>query len=425
MRIWLVTIGEPLPVKDGVNDRLYRTGYFAQFLADRGHGVTWWSSTFNHMRKTRLFDKDTEITLRPGLELRLLNGRGYKTNISLARLRDHRQIAAKFAVAAAASSTPDIVVCAMPTIELSLAAARYGARVDVPVVLDVRDMWPDVFLDSVPAALRPIAKLALAPMYTEARLACSGAAAISGVTEAFVAWGLRVGRRARSPLDKAFPMGYKTEPPSHDEIADGERYWDSLGVTRASGEFVVCFFGTFGRQFDLETVISVAGRLEREGKPFRFVLCGTGDRYEHYRRMAEGAKSILFPGWVSAARIYTLQRRSAVGLNPLVDTVNFRANINNKAIEYMSAGLPAVSSPARGVLADLLRDQQCGVTYGSGDADGLYAALEAARCDPAHRAEMSRNAARLFEEKFRAERVYEAMAAYLGEVCAAGVRGQA
>jgi glycosyltransferase involved in cell wall biosynthesis len=424
MKIWLVTIGEPLPVKDGVSDRLYRTGYFAQFLAERGHDVTWWSSTFNHMLKKQLFDEDARITLRPGLELRLLKGHGYKTNISLARLRDHRQIAAKFAVAAAASPNPDIVVCAMPTIELSLAAARYGARVGVPVVLDVRDMWPDVFLDSVPAALRPIVKFALASQYRQARLACSAAAAISGVTDAFVAWGLRRGERLRAPLDKAFPMGYKTEPPSGGEITQGERYWDSLGVTRASGEFVVCFFGTLGRQFDLETVISVARRLEREGKAFRFVLCGTGDRHEFYERMAEGVKSVLFPGWVSAAQIYTLQRRSAVGLNPLVDTVNFRANINNKAIEYMSAGLPAVSSPARGVLADLLRERQCGLTYASGDAGGLYAALEAARCDPAFRAEMSRNATRLFDESFRAERVYEAMAAYLGEVRAAGVRGR-
>lgn len=414
-----MTIGEPLPVKDGVNDRLYRTGYFAQFLAERGHDVTWWSSTFNHMLKKRLFDDDVRIAVRPGLELRLLKSLGYKTNISMARLRDHRQIAARFAAAATASPTPDIVVCAMPTIELSLAASRYGARVGVPVVMDVRDMWPDVFLDSVPAALRPIAKLALTSLYREARLACSGAAAISGVTEAFVSWGLRVGERARTRLDKAFPMGYKTEPPSEDEIADGERYWDTLGVTRASGEFVVCFFGTLGRQFDLETVIDVARRFDREGKLFRFVLCGTGDKHELYRRMAEGVKSILFPGWVNAAQIYTLQRRSAVGLNPLVDTANFRANINNKAIEYMSAGLPAVSSPDRGVLADLIRDRQCGVTYASGDADGLYSALEAARRDPAFRGEMARNASRLFEESFRAERVYEAMAAYLGEVCRA------
>lgn len=426
MRIWLITVGEPVPIHEGVNDRLYRTGYFANFLAARGHDVTWWSSTFNHWRKRHYFDEDTRLRLGPGLDLRLLRGTGYPRNISLARLRDHWRIAAKFAVQASASPRPDVIVCALPTIELSLAAVRYGRRAGVPVVLDIRDMWPDIFLDAVATPLRPFAYLALSAQYRQTRLACAGATAITGVTEAFVDWGLRRGRRQRRSLDRAFPMGYTTDPPSQDAILDSERYWDSLGVTANSSDFIVCFFGTFGRQFDLDVVIAVARRLESEGKGYRFVLCGTGDRYDSYRRMAEGSTSVLLPGWVSATHIHTLLRRSRIGLNPLVDTKNFRTNINNKAIEYMSAGLPAISSPDQGVLARLLRDRACGLCYASRDAEGLYAALEQVSRDPTQLAQMSRNAAALFEESFRAERVYGSMAAYLAEVSGmAHVRGHA
>jgi len=50
MRIWLVTIGEPLPI-DGSNERLYRMGIIANLLVKKGHKIIWWSSTFNHVRK--------------------------------------------------------------------------------------------------------------------------------------------------------------------------------------------------------------------------------------------------------------------------------------------------------------------------------------------------------------------------------------
>ena len=50
MRAWLIQTGEPLPI-DGEFPRLLRTGFLAQQLADRGHHVTWWCSTFNHWTK--------------------------------------------------------------------------------------------------------------------------------------------------------------------------------------------------------------------------------------------------------------------------------------------------------------------------------------------------------------------------------------
>ena len=85
----------------------------------------------------------------------MLHGCGYSSNVSLARFRDHRQVAERFAAAAAAEPRrPDIIVAGLPTIELCLESTRYGKQRGVPVVLDMRDMWPDVFLELLPPALR-------------------------------------------------------------------------------------------------------------------------------------------------------------------------------------------------------------------------------------------------------------------------------
>ncbi|MCP2830399.1 glycosyltransferase WbuB, partial [Salmonella enterica subsp. enterica serovar Typhimurium] len=80
-------VGEPLPIEQS-NERLLRAGILSNMLAARGHQVTWWTSTFLHMKKRHLFDTDQVVELRPGLRLRLLHGTGYTRNVSLQRLID-------------------------------------------------------------------------------------------------------------------------------------------------------------------------------------------------------------------------------------------------------------------------------------------------------------------------------------------------
>ncbi len=45
---------------------------------------------------------------------------------------------------------PDVIhVCNVP-IELCHAAVTYGRAKGIPVVIDVRDLWPDVYLEVIP-----------------------------------------------------------------------------------------------------------------------------------------------------------------------------------------------------------------------------------------------------------------------------------
>ncbi|MGO8689540.1 MAG: glycosyltransferase [Thermoguttaceae bacterium] len=426
MKIWLVVIGEPVPVGEGVHDRLHRGGYFATFLADHGHEVTWWTSTFDHMRKKHRFQEDATVEVNPRLQIRLLHGGGYRSNISLARLRDHRAIAGKFAhLAAAEADAPQIIVAALPTIGLCLESVQFGQRRGVPTVLDMRDMWPDIFVDTAPGAARPLLRLLLGGMFRQARQACAGATAITGITEAFVDWGLKRGGRVRSELDRAFPMGYLSAPPAAEKIAAAEKFWDQQGVVADPQRPLACFFGTLGRQFDLDSVLRAARELHARGSRFRFVLCGAGDRFEHYRALAAGLPNVLLPGWVDAAAIHVLMRRSACGLDPLSDRYDFLATINNKAIEYFSAGLPVISSPRRGTLAELLAAEECGLSYDLGDAAGLARALARLADEPGLRERMAEGAGRLFQRSFTAEKVYGSMMEYLEKIAGRGRNGAA
>jgi glycosyltransferase involved in cell wall biosynthesis len=116
---------------------------------------------------------------------------------------------------------------------------------------------------------------------------------------------------------------------------------------------------------------------------------------------------------VNRAAIYSLMRRASVGLDPLPERMDFLASVNNKAIEYLSAGLPVVSSPERGVLYDLLKRTGSGVSYVSHDAASLAACLEQLAADPEILGPMRKSARELFDREFRAEVVYPAMEAHL------------
>lgn len=427
MRIWLVTIGEPIPVREGARDRLLRTGYFAHFLADHGHEVVWWTSTFDHFRKKHWFDRDHLFRVGDRLEIRLLHGCGYKSNVSLARFRDHNQIAAKFAAAAKEEhALADMIVTALPTIELCFESVNYGREHNIPVVLDIRDMWPDIFLDLLPDVFRPFGGIALAPMFRKARAACSRATAVAGVTEPFVDWGIKRGDRLRSPWDGSFGFGYVKKTPSAEAVLTGSEFWRTHEISRSSADFVVCFFGTMGRQFELGPVIDAARILQKQNRRIRFVLCGAGDRLEYYRSQAADCDNVLFPGWVGAAEIWSLLQMSSLGLAPYRETPNFVMNIANKPAEYLSGGLPIALGLREGVLYDLLDARNCGFSY-RGDAKELARMVGNLYDDPEKLRFLRANARRVFAEQFEAEKVYGAMMDHLVEIAAghAALKGAA
>jgi glycosyltransferase involved in cell wall biosynthesis len=292
MRIWIASVGEPLPT-DADRPRLYRSGTLAEILRNRGHEVVWWSSTFNHPKKIHRFPHPVTINPSLNLTLKLLHSVSYKRNVSLARLYNHYSIGRQFARLAPQEQPPDIILAAMPTIELSLAAARYGSERDIPVVLDMRDMWPDTFVNFAPAPLRPLANAALCLLTSMLKEAVSKATAITGITQPFVDWGLGYAGRGATEKDRWFPLAYSSEPPLESEIEAGFKFWQTQGLKRNSGNFIACFFGMMGRQSDIETVIEAARLLSAEKPAMRFVLCGTGDNFEKYKTLSAGTGNVL------------------------------------------------------------------------------------------------------------------------------------
>lgn len=413
MRVWLMEVGESLPIGENSGCRLRRIGMLARRLADAGHDVTWWASTFDHYRKRHVVDTEEPLTLSLGLRIRPLRGCGYTRNLSLKRLWDYILVAFRFIRLSRSVEPPDVILTGFPSIELSFAAVRYGTKRGIPVILDVKDMWPDIFTDHTPAPLRPLAKVAFWPWFWMSRWTCAHATAITGMTDAFVDWALVRGGRTKTAQDLSFPFGYASAAPSDAALRKAEAFWNAHSITAADAGRTICFLGSIGHQLDFTTVVQAARRLHDLGRPLRFVMCGAGDCLDSYRTQTRDLDQVLWMGWVDAAAMYVLMRRSLAGLDPLPDRYDFLASINNKAIEYFSAGLPVISSPRRGVLSDLLSTTGTGMSYECGDPGHLTNILIDLCDHPVKRAKMSSKARTLFESRFTAETVYAGMRTFV------------
>ena len=409
LSIWLITIGEPLPI-DGSRDRSWRTGLLAEVLAARGHDVLWWTSTVDHFRKQFFVEGEPRVSSRIGVPIQFLSGALYRRNLSPKRLLNHAQIAQRFATLAGREPRPDLIVCSFPTIELSREAVRYGAAAGVPVILDVRDLWPDIFLDVVPHAAKGLARLALRGLFRDAQRALSHCDAVLGVSDAYLEWGLRKAGRSGSALDRTFPLGYQSTAWSQLDASSVDERLRTSGVE--AGLTLVTFAGTFGRTYDLRTVIEAAKLLrESRGERVHFVLCGAGERDEEWRALA--GRDVTFTGWLPAAELAYLLAKSSIGLAAY--SANAPQGIPNKVIEYLSASLPVLCS-LPGECRDLLSSARCGTYYEAENPATLAAAIHDTLGDRERLAAMRTAARSLFEQRFSSDTVYAEMADHLERI---------
>ncbi len=405
MIIWLLQTGEPLPLNGQV--RKMRTGLLADELTRRGHEVHWWVSAFEHQRKLMQFSRDQEINCAKNLTLHVLKGTGYKENISLARYIDHRLVSRKFRLRSPRAKKPDVIVASLPCYHLAYEAVRYARDRHIPVLIDVRDLWPDIFVTALRFGfLRKIGRVFLYPDFCRVRRVLSDGDGILAISQGVLDWALKRSGRSAGTWDRVFFTGYK-----------------SLGATASSAvprwlsgtgnRKLAVYVGTFGHSYELDLVVEAARFLETKhrGKTC-FVLAGTGFQETALRVKVRGLRNVVLPGWIGAKDIRDLLRRAWVGLLPCRSVVGA---LPNKMFEYLSAGLPVVSS-VEGEMAEAIDRNSLGINYGAGDLNGLCAALERLLQNPEERERMARNALDFYNRFGNADRIYAEYADHIERV---------
>lgn len=422
MRLWTIQTGEPLPI-DESSSRLWRTSFIDHLAARRGWSVVRWASDFIHATKEFRGKADSEQMTDDGVEIVCLKSIGYKSNLSLRRLLEHRVMGREFLKRARDRPAPDVILASYPTIELCGAALRFATDVGCPVVIDVRDQWPDLYWEMAPRWARWAAKLAAWPLVLEARSVLRAADVLTANADGALRWALAHAGRDGGELDQAFPMAYpEPEPISLESLRDSAGFWAARGVKLSSGRPLVVYAGAVGLTGDFRTVAEAAKLLSDGQEGPLFVVCGGGDSVDPMKELAAGIPNLLVTGWVDSRHIRALLRHAFVGLVPYIQSPNFEGGITNKPIEYLAHGVPIATTLASGEFHRLLLDEDCGLCYSVGDAHTLSKIVKSLVAAPERHRGMAERARELYARRFRAEEVYGRMLDLI--VRAAGKEGR-
>lgn len=406
MKIWIVSDGEPLP--SDVNARLRRMGMLAEKLSKRNHEVRWFSSNFHHYNKEFRSKKDVIHQIRENYFIHLISTKGYKKNVSYARIKHYKDLSTRFKSTAAELEKPDVIIATMAPIELSEAVKEFARNRNIPFIIDIRDLWPDVYYDVIPKKLHKILDFYVKSSRKKLAKVLKSSDSIIGVTPYFLDYGLNIADLKQREYDTTFYTSYANNDYNAYRM-NFDKYWSKYNLT--GNDFIITFIGNFGKQFNFEPLIESIKYFKNHN--VKFVLCGTGENLESFQELQKNQDNLILPGWVGEKEILSLLSTSKIGVAPYKNIPNFRLNTPNKFGEYLSASLPILVG-VNGIMKDLLDEHRCGISYKN--SEELTKNILSLYNNEEILTQMSESAYKLFDTNFNAEKVYENFASHIENV---------
>jgi glycosyltransferase involved in cell wall biosynthesis len=409
MIVWILQTGEPLHSDDG-SPRSMRAMNLANALVNKGHDVILWSSGFYHQEKrhrSRIFEK---IHINNKLEIRLIPSPGYKRNVSISRLIDHFVLALNLKKQLDLQELlPDVAFIGYPPIESAFVLTRWLKKKNIPSVLDVKDQWPTILVQSVPKFIRPLAHAVLFPYYLIARKTIRNSTGICAMSSSFVNWSLEFSNRSKSDFDFVAPLTSPRELLTDIEKDMAMSWWSERGVEN-NNSFRIMFVGSFSRAFDFDSIFKAANDLFEDGISCEFILCGDGELSGDLHSKASQYENIKIIEWIDQARIVTLSNISSAFIAPYRNSSDFVISIPNKVVDALKLGMPLLS-PLKGEVENIIKSNKIGFFYGN--TISLSDSIKSLIDDYKLQEKMSINANNLYDTKFEFNKVYGGLVDHL------------
>lgn len=432
MRIWIINPFDELP---GDTDIRHRYWALADTLSDLGHSVTWWSSDFSHRSKSYRNNSDTgHRNLDSGqitrFQVKLIHTSPYISNVSLARLRNHRQFAKRFLheamLIAERDGGPDRMVVSLPPLGTAQACFDIREKFGGEVIVDVMDAWPETFSRLFPRLLRPLAKPLLASLYRSARDAYCQADRISAVSQTYIDLAKGYRDSGFGLRDSDFHLCYHgidliDEKESDLQAQFSNRYSQSTKGNEPpalSTPLKIAYIGSLERSYDLETAIRAVYDLNEDNIPAELHIAGAGSQESRLKSLANelrgssqlNEKCFYFHRLLDQQELRVLLECSQLGLIPM--NQDSFIGIPYKLADYSATGLPVISS-LDGECRQFLDTKKAGMFYTPASKDSLTQALKAYLHKPELHASHSVNALGLATALFDRRATYPEFASFI------------
>lgn len=241
----------------------------------------------------------------------------------------------------------DVVIGTSPTFFAAIAAAGIARRQKIPFVMEVRDLWPAIFVELGVLRNRQIIHLLEAWemwLYRQA-------AKVVTVTESFTKNLIERG----IPADKVHTVPNGADVDYWRPQAKPQRLAEQLGV---NGRFVVLYIGTHGISQALSAILDSAVQL-RNYPDIQFLFVGEGAEKEMLQQKANEQQlaNVIFHDPVPKEEVLNYYALADACLVPLRDIPLFATFIPSKMFEILASARPIIGSVTGEAAAILERSQ--------------------------------------------------------------------
>lgn len=287
----------------------------------------------------------------------------------------------------------DVVLCTTPPLLLTTSAISIAKKKNAKLVLDVRDIWPDVAIE--------MGTFKSNSLYGRffSHIAKRGFKAADMVTTVSAGKVNKLSPRICKPGSSVqlVPNGIDE---SFVESTEDQAVVDQFNLNIGT---VCSYVGNIGLAQGLGTLLDIAAVRPN----IRFLLFGTGaDKQKLENRvLEEGITNVEFCGTVDAAGVYTVLKHSALAYVPLVSS-RLKDSIPTKLYECIACGCPVLLA-AQGDSVDLLEESGLGKHAAPEDPKGLLREFDALIEQKYTKEEKGNAAAQMLSEHSRQKAAHE------------------
>lgn len=386
LKIWLNKETE-LIIDSRIKDqRLFRLSELAMSLEKNDHRVSMFFSSFDHFKKQH---RNSVNKPNSSIANHVIKTIGYKSHVSIQRALSHYIYATRLNKLIKKLDSPDVVVVSIPNIDSAFVLANYCKSKNIPYIVDVRDLWPDILNISS----RGVKRIVLIPYYyfLEYKLVqiLMGATSVVATSPNYIDWA-----KTKVPKKNFFQS---------EVIYLGAKYTLGNKVQTLNEKISIVFAGTINRQFDFDKVFIAAEKLLPH-QDIEFIIIGDGDFYSYLVDKSKKLRNVRLTGWLNGVELSNTLSQGFLGLLPYEENVNFTGNVTNKFSEYLSYGLPQLVGVS-GIMAELAEQHNVGLYYHDGNelANQIISLIQ----DQNRYNQMVENSRSLFEREFKFDVVNE------------------
>ncbi len=345
-----------------------------RLLKEKGAAVELITTDFNH-REKRKHDPEqhpSDITFLPVPQ--------YNKNVGLRRLYSHLVFAWQlWLYLKKLSYRPSKVYCLVPAVSGGLACNRYCRKENIPLVVDVIDLWPESFI--VLSSHKKLLRLITFPWKRMAEKVYQSADFLFAGSVEYARYAQKFNRKT-----KAVPVYLGTDVQEYKTLLSSA----TVKINKPPQQKWICFGGMLGNSYELELILQSFKKLtEQLTGDFKLVFIGDGqERDKILQFKVRHDLNIEVTGFLNYAGYMKYLSYADIALNSFKE--GSEVAYSYKFNDYITAGIPVLNN-LKGETADLITRYNIGRNFDH-SVDSLYGRLRELLENPALLPEMRKNA---------------------------------